>query len=260
MGQLRHHYERAFEAFLRQQSAAYLRVDEAKKALLGPGEPLRLTRVGPDGRAVEGPAPRLKTFDFVIYSSPGAGPGPGGGPGPGAHLLVEVKGRRVPVRRAAVLDDGAGRGRAGRVGAGRGGDPVLFAEPAGARRECWVTMDDVESLRNWGELFGAGFVAAFVFLYASEEPPANALFEEHFEHAGRWYGVRVIPVETYAATMRVRSPRWRTVDLAAADFDRLSGPLFAAGPAGARAAAGAGAGTMEAGGWRAGGGPVSMEA
>lgn len=114
--------------------------------------------------------------------------------GQGENLLAEVKGRRI-------------------AGAGR------------PRLESWVTQDDVEALQKWEGLFGSGFAAAFVFIYWCDVQPAAPLFEELLEHRGRWYAVRVVPVCEYAAAMRPRSPKWRTVHLSTADFDRLSRPL-----------------------------------
>jgi len=40
----------------------------------------------------------------------------------------------------------------------------------------------------------------------------------------------MVLVADYARAMRVRSPRWGTVHLAGADFQRLSTPFFARGP------------------------------
>ncbi|MEZ6163615.1 MAG: HYExAFE family protein [Phycisphaerales bacterium] len=74
MAQRRHHYEHAFERFLRDRRVPYISVDEAKKSLL-PGS--RAMHPGDDGPG------SLKNFDFVIY-------------GEGGNLLVEVKGRRLP--------------------------------------------------------------------------------------------------------------------------------------------------------------------
>lgn len=64
----RHHYERAFEDYLRTRRIPYVAVDEARKTLLPPGR--------------EESADTLKSFDFVLY-------------GESANLLVDVKGRRV---------------------------------------------------------------------------------------------------------------------------------------------------------------------
>ncbi len=60
MAQRRHHYERAFEAYLRERRIPYVAVNEARKALLPHGARLRLDGAGDAG-------PDLKSFDFVVY-------------------------------------------------------------------------------------------------------------------------------------------------------------------------------------------------
>ncbi|MBZ0171390.1 MAG: HYExAFE family protein, partial [Phycisphaerales bacterium] len=100
MSASRRHYERAFEAMLRRAHMPYVLVDDAKRAILEPGA--RLGVIDPGGHER-----RLKSFDAVVY-------------GPRRHALVEVKGRRVDLRKG-----GAGR------------------------RESWATMDDVRSLSIW---------------------------------------------------------------------------------------------------------------
>lgn len=114
--------------------------------------------------------------------------------GQNGNLLAEVKGRRV-------------------VG--------------GGRLENWVTREDVESLLKWECLFGSGFEAAFIFVYHYVEQPPDALFEELFQHQELWYGLRVVTVRDYAAAMRTRSERWRTIDIARPTFDRISSPFAA---------------------------------
>lgn len=148
-----------------------------------------LVQTSADGSA----AAALKSFDFVIY-------------GQGSNLLVEVKGRRIARR---VLSNPA--------------------NPPKGRLESWVTRDDVSSLEAWGRLFGPEFMPAFVFIYWCDEQPPDALFEEIFEHRGRWYALRAITLGDYMTAMKVRSLRWRTVHLPTAAFDRLSRP-FAPGP------------------------------
>ncbi len=91
MAQRRHHYERAFEAFLRQRRIPYVAVNEARKALLPPKARLRL-----DGAGEAGPA--LKSFDFVVY-------------GENTNLLIEIKGRKVPARKNPGSGRGGGRAR-----------------------------------------------------------------------------------------------------------------------------------------------------
>lgn len=136
-----------------------------------------------------GRAESLKSFDFVIHAE-------------GANLLVDVKGRRIPRARSPLV----GRGRL----------------------ESWVTRDDVESMLQWERLFGPGFEAAFLFLYWCDGQPPDALFHEVFEDHARWYAIRAVRVAAYAERMRIRSPRWGTVDLSTEDFERLAEPFFAA--------------------------------
>ncbi len=114
------------------------------------------------------------------------------------NLLVDVKGRKV-------------RRRANSVG----------------RLESWVTQDDVEALGRWERLFGAGFRAAFVFIYWCEDQPPDALFQEIFEHRGRWYAVRSVLLDAYREEMVPRSKRWRTVNVPTAAYERISSPLTA---------------------------------
>ncbi len=184
MTQRRHHYEAAFEDFLRSSRIPYVAVDEAKKALLPESASPRLEV----HRADVDRASSVKSFDFVIY-------------GESQNLLLEVKGRRV--------------------------SPRTLAASARSRLENWVTQDDVDSLATWGSLFGQGFEPAFVFVYWCEEQPPDALFQEIFESRGRWYALRCVLLSDYRANMKVRSPRWRTVDIASSRFEQISQPFTA---------------------------------
>ncbi|HYC99919.1 MAG TPA: HYExAFE family protein [Phycisphaerales bacterium] len=203
MGQGRHHGERAFEAFLRARRTPYVSVNEARRALVPGGEG----------------ACDLKSFDFVVY---GGGGGAGGaGMGAGWNLLVDVKCRRLPVQRTGpvlrvVGADGVSRPAAVPARAGRR-----------ARLESWATREDVRSLRAWQGLFGAGFRAAFLFVYWSDAlggdgQPPDGLFDEVFAFEQRWYAVRGVLLDDYEPAMKDRSVRWRTVDLPAPLFERLS--------------------------------------
>lgn len=189
--QRRHHYEAAFEDFLRSSRIPYVAVDEAKKALLPESASPRL-EVRRDG---DERASSVKSFDFVIY-------------GESQNLLLEVKGRRISPRSLA----------AARIDAAR---------PARSRLENWVTQDDIDSLATWGSLFGSGFEPAFVFVYWCEEQPPDALFQEIFESRGRWYALRCVLLSDYRANMKVRSPRWRTVHIATSRFEQISQPFTA---------------------------------
>jgi len=236
MVQRRHHYERAFESYLRLRAVPYVAVDEAKRAIMGDvggagggggggggggagGGSGSLGRVG--GRP-------LKSFDFVVYGSggpaatglapslgwSGGGARGGGGAGDGGggeNLLVELKGRKISRRVMST----------------RTPDGRVVSLPR-TRLESWVTLDDIESLRAWESLFGAGFVSVIVFVYWCDEQPPDALFQEVMDFQGRWYALRAVRVGDYASAMKTRSAKWRTVDLPSDAFERLSQPL---GPA-----------------------------
>jgi len=188
MAQRQHHYEQAFEDYLRARRIPYVAVDEAKKALLPePSVSFRSMDRSTDQNSA------LKSFDFVIY-------------GEGLNLLVEIKGRKVAQRAASP--------RPGKPG----------------RLENWVTIDDVASLQRWEQLFGQEFQAAFVFVYWCDDQPPDALFQEMFESRGRWYALRAVKVRDYSGVMKVRSPRWRTVNVPPAAFERISAPFAPSRP------------------------------
>ncbi|MBL4699061.1 MAG: HYExAFE family protein [Phycisphaerales bacterium] len=185
MGQRRHHYEHGFERYLRDSRIPYISVNEAKKSLLPQGAVLSTRAAGEEGKNDHETPKKLKNFDFVVY-------------GEGTNLLVEVKGRRLAAIR---LKDGT---------------------PAKPRLESWVTLDDIEALSKWRGLFGPEFEAVFVFVYWCDDVPPDGLFVETFVDGDRWYTLRAITLDDYVGAMKVRSPRWRTMNLSAGDFEALS--------------------------------------
>lgn len=201
--QRRHHYERAFEHYLRRQRVPYVAVDEARKALLPEDSSLKVESVWGPERQIHA----LKSFDFVIY-------------GPERNLLVDVKGRKVARRmggRAAIRETLGKRRGAGEEGELLGRVPYRVG-----RLESWVTRDDIESLRHWQALFGDAFEAHFVFVYWCDEQPPDGLFQEIFEFGERWYALRSVRLDTYVSAMKPRSLRWGTVDVPTAAFTRIS--------------------------------------
>jgi hypothetical protein len=130
---------------------------------------------------------RVKNLDFIVY-------GPDG-----ARLLVDVKGRRFPTGPA---------GKARRVW------------------ECWSTRDDVSGLGRWEEVFGAGFRGLLVFAYhlqAEVTLPDDT--EDLWTWRGRCYLLRAIALDDYCRHLRVRSPKWGTVDLPGVVFRDLVRPF-----------------------------------
>ena len=182
VAQRQHHYELAFEHFLRTRRIPYVAVDEARKAVMPTAQSFQAADT-------QGRPHTLKSFDFVIYGS-------------GLNLLIEVKGRKAP-----------------------GGT-------SNSRLECWVTMEDVESLGTWQTLFGQSFAAAFVFIYWCEGGAPAPLFDDSFDFRGRSYCVRAILVDEYAKHMRIRSPRWGTVHIPSERFQSLSRTLVGNSAAG----------------------------
>lgn len=173
------HYERAFEAWLGARGLAHLMVDDAKRAVLPRGATLGC--VDAEGRGL-----KIKSFDAVVYGASESS----------RHLLAEVKGRRVDLRRGGV-----------------------------GRRESWTTAEDVASLQAWETLFGSPYEAVLVFWYWLDGPVMNAMERGVFRFEGRAYAHRAVPIAEYARLMRVRSPKWGTVNLSTEDFERVGRPL-----------------------------------
>ncbi|MDX2118602.1 MAG: HYExAFE family protein [Planctomycetota bacterium] len=201
MAQRRHHYEQAFEELLRTRRIPYVAVDEARKALVPDSGPLRWRHDSPPGE--DNPA-SLKSFDFVLY-------------GDGINLLAEVKGRRV----------GRARPQPKHTGGPQLASPNGRPNRPSARLESWVTLEDIRSLQAWERLFGPEFQAAFLFVYWCDEQPPDGLFQEVFEHRGRWYAVRAVALEQYTRVMKIRSPRWGTMHVAPSVFEQISQPFVA---------------------------------
>lgn len=209
MTQRRHHYEHAFETFLRSRRIPYVAVDEARRALLPEDHTLRVS-TGQPGLGGDERSQALKSFDFVIYGQDGVRPTDASGP---ANMLVEIKGRKIARRpRRAGEEEHPG------------GEPPLLGANRG-RLESWVTLEDVESLKTWERLFGPEFAAAFVFVYWCDEQPPDGLFQEVFEHRGRWYAIRAVRLDRYTKAMKPRSLSWGTVHLSTSDFERISQPF-----------------------------------
>jgi hypothetical protein len=130
---------------------------------------------------------RVKNLDFIV-----CGDG-------GARLLVDVKGRRFP------------------------------AGPAEKPRrvwECWSTSDDVSGLERWAELFGPGCLGLLVFAYhLGPDVTLPDDTDDLWTWRGRRYLLRAVPVDAYRRHLRVRSPKWATVDLPGARFRDLVRPF-----------------------------------
>lgn len=124
----------------------------------------------------------LKSFDFLVY------------PSNGNKLVVDVKGRKV----------------------GRGG------KHGGNYRQNWVNRADIEALTKWQGIFGPNYRVIFVFSYWIVSNQSINQWTKVYRFNNRDYCFWAIDVSQYQAKMRLRSTRWDTVALPAAEFRKLA--------------------------------------
>jgi hypothetical protein len=120
----------------------------------------------------------VKNFDFLVF------------PRPDRKVIVEVKGRTF-----------AG---------------TTLAERTGL--DCWVTVDDIESLQVWREALGRDHEAIFVFAYRVAKADVDLDGCEVVSSGLDRYVFLCIRLNDYLEHMRRRSPKWRTVALPADSF------------------------------------------
>jgi hypothetical protein len=125
---------------------------------------------------------KIKSFDFLLYPARLDTD----------TLIVEVKGRTFSGKSLARL----------------GG------------LQCWVTMEDVRGLLRWEDVFGKDHTGMFVFAYELSNVDVDTDGRSVFECDGKRYFFTGIKLSDYSSCMRLRSPRWQTVMLGAADFRR----------------------------------------
>lgn len=127
---------------------------------------------------------KIKSFDFLLYPARLRAD----------TLIVEVKGRTFFGKSLARL----------------GG------------LQCWVTMEDVRGLLRWEEVFGSNHAGLFVFVYELANVDIDADGRDVFECDGKRYFFAGIKLSDYSNYMRLRSSRWQTVMIGAADFRRCA--------------------------------------
>jgi hypothetical protein len=131
------------------------------------------------------PPASVKNFDFLLS------------PRPDRKLIVEVKGRTF---RGTTL--------------------------VGLKSfECWVTSDDIESLRTWREALGAGHEAVFVFAYLVAQADVDFDGRDIFLYDRDKYLFLCIRLDDYCLHMKRRSPKWQTMTLPADMFRRHASDL-----------------------------------
>jgi hypothetical protein len=131
----------------------------------------------------------IKSFDFLVYSASGP------------NLLVDVKGRKFP--------DGV-------TGPRRGADKAY---------ENWITQQDADGLREWEKVFGRDFMALLVFAYWLQGPPQRSPFEDVHLFRENHYAFVAIRLSDYLAASKLRSAKWQTMGMPAAELARQAGDI-----------------------------------
>ena len=129
----------------------------------------------------------VKNFDFLIY------------PESRSSVLVELKGRTFKGTSLAGIK-------------GLGG---------------WVTFEDVQSLSHWLDQFqkeAPTAQAVFVFAFRFENIDIETDGWDVYDYSGERFLFLAIPLQKYADTMKIRSPKWQTVVLPAKDFRQHAVP------------------------------------
>lgn len=124
----------------------------------------------------------IKSFDFLLY------------PRSRDIIVAEVKGRKFK--------------------------GTSFAKLAGF--ECWVTMEDVNGLTKWQQVFGPGHTAVFVFTYRVENIDVDFDGRDVYDFDNSRYTFFAVKLDDYRLFMKVRSPKWQTVTLPADKFRRCA--------------------------------------
>ncbi|HPS55110.1 MAG TPA: HYExAFE family protein [Sedimentisphaerales bacterium] len=84
--------------------------------------------------------------------------------------------------------------------------------------QCWVTETDITDIEFWQKIFGEGHCSVFIFAYEVENVDVDFDGREVYEYKGKRYLFFCIELDKYKKNMKVRSPKWKTVTLSAADF------------------------------------------
>jgi len=127
----------------------------------------------------------LKSFDFLLC------------PPSGRKIIAEVKGRHFKGTTLAGL----------------------------SRLECWVTTDDVDGLADWQKTLGADYDSAFIFAYRVQNIDVDFDGREVFAFNEDHYLFLAVHLAEYVKYMKLRSPKWKTVNLPAAKFRLCARPV-----------------------------------
>lgn len=88
--------------------------------------------------------------------------------------------------------------------------------------DCWVTMDDIESLQVWRRALGDGHEAIFVFAYRVAQADVDFDGHEVLPLGSDRYVFFCVRLDDYLQHSTRRSPKWRTMMLPADSFRRYA--------------------------------------
>jgi hypothetical protein len=120
----------------------------------------------------------VKSFDFLLY------------PPNRPTIIAEVKGRKFKGTSLVRL----------------------------AGFECWVTIEDIEGLTRWQQVFGEGHQATFIFAYKMQNIDVDFDGRDYFDFEANRYLFFCVKLDDYRKYMKRRSPKWQTVTLPADKF------------------------------------------
>ena len=92
----------------------------------------------------------------------------------------------------------------------------------------WVTFKDVRSLSHWLDQFQkdaptAQAVFVFAFRFANIDIETDGW--DVYDYSGEQFLFMAIPLQKYADTMKIRSPKWQTVNLFMENFRKQAIPI-----------------------------------
>ncbi|AQT69042.1 hypothetical protein STSP2_02225 [Anaerohalosphaera lusitana] len=139
----------------------------------------------------------VKSFDFLLYNNRA-----GLCPDAADMIVAEVKGR---------LYKGTN-----------------FASLSGLQN--WVTQDDVIGLEDWQSVLQESSArqkveAVFVFAYRFEKIDVETDGRATYDFCDNRYAFLAVKLDDYRKLMKVRSPKWKTFSVPAADFRQIAKPL-----------------------------------
>ncbi len=82
----------------------------------------------------------------------------------------------------------------------------------------WVPESDIEGLKQWSKILGDEQTSVIVFVYCFEKTKVETDGKKIYEFENKKYAFITIKLENYCRCMKIRSKKWNTVSVPAAEF------------------------------------------